>query len=598
MIDNLNMSEDRNQTAETAAFRSLDTLYKRWKEGTFGEILEDWKWIFSYSSRYKGTIVFYTFLGIFSSTLALVSGVVSKYIIDIVTGYQYEKLGILIALYVGSSVFSLVFSSLLSRVTAKLSLRINHEIQADIFDKIMDAKWLEISKYRNGDILNRFNGDVSAIANNAVSWIPNIIIAFYSFIATFVVIWHYSKLMSLLSFASAPVMLLMSRFVIRKQREYNRKTREISSKVMTFEVETFYNMDTIKSFGIAPLYGRKLREWQDKYKDIYLDFNLFSIQAKAFMSLVGRIVQFIVFGYCLYLLWTHEITYGTMTLFLTQRARMTSAFNNIISVVPSFLSASVSAHRLRELVDLPKEDHIPAEAEVSGKLSVVMEDVSFGYEENTPVFTDVQFTAEPGEIVALVGPSGQGKTTMMRLILGLVSPQQGKAGILNEDHTFTPGNADIRRYFSYVPQGNTILSGTIAENMRIVKEDATDEEIIACLKSACAWEFVERMPLGINSPVGERGKGLSEGQAQRIAIARALLRDAPVLLLDEATSALDVTTERNVLRNIMQDHQERTCIVTTHRPSVLGICQRVYGVQGGKVRELDEEESAELAMEF
>ena len=141
-------------------------------------------------------------------------------------------------------------------------------------------------------------------------------------------------------------------------------------------------------------------------------------------------------------------------------------------------------------------------------------------------------------------------------------------------------------------------SGTIAENMRIVKEDATDEEIIACLKSACAWEFVERMPLGINSPVGERGKGLSEGQAQRIAIARALLRDAPVLLLDEATSALDVTTERNVLRNIMQDHQERTCIVTTHRPSVLGICQRVYGVQGGKVRELDEEESAELAMEF
>ena len=598
MIDNLNMSEDRNQTTETAAFRSLDTLYKRWKEGTFGEILEDWKWIFSYSSRYKGTIVFYTFLGIFSSTLALVSGVVSKYIIDIVTGYQYEKLGILIALYVGSSIFSLVFSSLLSRVTAKLSLRINHEIQADIFDKIMDAKWLEISKYRNGDILNRFNGDVSAIANNAVSWIPNIIIAVYSFIATFVVIWHYSKLMSVLSFASAPVMLLMSRFVIRKQREYNRKTREISSKVMTFEVETFYNMDTIKSFGIAPLYGRKLREWQDKYKDIYLDFNLFSIQAKAFMSLVGRIVQFIVFGYCLYLLWTHEITYGTMTLFLTQRARMTSAFNNIISVVPSFLSASVSAHRLRELVDLPKEDHIPAEAEVSGKLSVVMEDVSFGYEENTPVFTDVQFTAEPGEIVALVGPSGQGKTTMMRLILGLVSPLQGKAGILSEDHIFTPGNADIRRYFSYVPQGNTILSGTIAENMRIVKEDATDEEIIACLKSACAWEFVERMPLGINSPVGERGKGLSEGQAQRIAIARALLRDAPVLLLDEATSALDVTTERNVLRNIMQDHQERTCIVTTHRPSVLGICQRVYGVQGGKVRELDEEESAELAMEF
>ena len=598
MIDNLNMSEDRNQTAETAAFRSLDTLYKRWKEGTFGEILEDWKWIFSYSSRYKGTIVFYTFLGIFSSTLALVSGVVSKYIIDIVTGYQYEKLGILIALYVGSSIFSLVFSSVLNRVTAKLSLRIRHEIQADIFDKIMDAKWLEISKYRNGDILNRFNSDVGTIANNAVSWIPNIIIAIYSFLATFVVIWHYSKVMSLLSFASAPVMLLMSRFIIRKQREYNRKTKEISSGIMTFEVETFYNMDTIKSFGITPLYGRKLRDWQERYKDIYLDFNLFSIQANAFMSLVGRIVQFIVFGYCLYLLWTHEITYGTMTLFLTQRTRMTSAFNNIISVVPSFLSASVSAHRLRELVDLPKEEHIQTEAEVNGRLSVIMEDVSFGYKENTPIFTDVDFKAEPGEIVALVGPSGQGKTTMIRLILGLVSPQQGRAGILSEDHAFTPGNADIRRHFSYVPQGNTILSGTIAENMRIVKEDASDEEIISCLKTACAWEFVERMPLGINSPVGERGRGLSEGQAQRLAIARALLRDAPVLLLDEATSALDVATERNVLRNIMEGHEERTCIVTTHRPSVLNMCDRVYGVMDKEVRELSEEESSKMAMNF
>ena len=277
---------------------------------------------------------------------------------------------------------------------------------------------------------------------------------------------------------------------------------------------------------------------------------------------------------------------------------MTSAFNNIISVVPSFLSASVSAHRLRELVDLPKEEHIQTEAEVNGRLSVIMEDVSFGYEKNTPIFTDVDFKAEPGEIVALVGPSGQGKTTMIRLILGLVSPQQGRAGILSEDHAFTPGNADIRRYFSYVPQGNTILSGTIAENMRIVKEDASDEEIITCLKTACAWEFVERMPQGINSPVGERGRGLSEGQAQRLAIARALLRDAPVLLLDEATSALDVATERNVLRNIMEGHEERTCIVTTHRPSVLNMCQRVYGVMNKEVKELSEEESARMAMNF
>ena len=592
------MSEEQKQASENALFRSLAILRGRWQDGTFGEILEDWKFIFSYSRQYRGAIVFYTLLGIFSSTLALISGVVSKYVIDIVTGYQYDKLGLLAAVMVGTSVFNLIFSSLLNRVNTKLSLRINHEIQADIFDKIMDAEWLEITKYRNGDILNRFTNDTGTIAGNAVSWIPNIIIAVYNFIATFIVIWHYSHIMSLLSFASAPVMLLMSRFVIRRQREYNKKSREMSSKVMTFEVETFYNMDTIKSFGISPLYGEKLRGWQDRYKDIYLEHNLFTIKTNIFMNVMGRLIYFGIFGYCLYLLWTHEITYGTMTLFLTQRSRMSSAFNNIVSIVPSFLTTSVSAHRIKELAELPKEAHIPAEAEDLHNLSVVMEDVDFGYDAAAPVLQNVSFKAEPGEIAALVGPSGQGKTTMIRLMLGLVTPQKGTAGIITENNTFIPGNADIRRYFSYVPQGNTILSGTVAENMRIVKEDATDEEIISCLKTACAWEFIERMPQGINNPVGERGRGLSEGQAQRLAIARALLRDAPVLLLDEATSALDVATEREVLRNIMGDHAERTCIVTTHRPSVLTMCSRVYGVMEKEVRELSEEESARMAIDF
>ena len=592
------MSEEQKQASENALFRSLAILRGRWQDGTFGEILEDWKFIFSYSRRYRGAIVFYTLLGIFSSTLALVSGVVSKYVIDIVTGYQYDKLGLLAAVMVGTSVFNLIFSSLLNRVNTKLSLRINHEIQADIFDKIMDAEWLEITKYRNGDILNRFTNDTGTIATNAVSWIPNIIIAVYNFIATFIVIWHYSHIMSLLSFASAPVMLLMSRFVIRRQREYNKKSREMSSKVMTFEVETFYNMDTIKSFGISPLYGEKLRGWQDRYKDIYLEHNLFTIKTNIFMNVMGRLIYFGIFGYCLYLLWTHEITYGTMTLFLTQRSRMSSAFNNIVSIIPSFLTTSVSAHRIKELAELPKEAHVPAETDDLRRLSVVMEDVDFGYDAAAPVLQNVNFKAEPGEIAALVGPSGQGKTTMIRLMLGLVTPQKGTAGIITENNTFIPGNADIRRYFSYVPQGNTILSGTVAENMRIVKEDATDEEIISCLKTACAWEFIERMPQGINNPVGERGRGLSEGQAQRLAIARALLRDAPVLLLDEATSALDVATEREVLRNIMGDHAERTCIVTTHRPSVLTMCSRVYGVMEKEVRELSEEESARMAIDF
>ncbi len=589
--------EKEQNNEEKSAFRSISILIRRWKEGTFKEIIDDWKWIFSYSSRYKGTILFYTLLGIISSSLSIVAAVVSKYVIDIVTGYKTEKLGLLIGLLVGSALFSLIFRNILNRINIKLQLKIHHEIQADIFDRIMDSEWMSITQYRSGDILNRFSNDTRTVSGNAVSWLPNIVIAVYSFLATFFVLWNYSKVMALLSLASAPVMLAMSRFVIARQRDYKRRTREVSSKVMTFEVETFYNMDSIKSFGVSPLYGRKLRDWQENYKDIALESNLFSIKVDIFMSIVGNIIQFIAFGYCLWLLWNHQITYGTMTLFLSQRTRMSNAFNNAVAIVPNFLNASVSAHRIRELAQLPKEKHLSSERS-EGKLSVVLKDIDFAYEEDSPVILNADFRADPGEIVALVGPSGQGKTTLIRLILGLVEPDKGEAGIVNEAGEFIPGNADLRSCFSYVPQGNTILSGTIAENMRIVKEDATDEEIIDCLKCACAWDFVSSLSNGINSSVGERGRGLSEGQAQRIAIARALLRDAPVLLLDEATSALDVQTERNVLRNIMDRNKDRTCIVTTHRPSVLSLANRVYGVTDTEVKQLNEEESNKMAMEF
>lgn len=599
---NRDMSEEKKKKNRNLSFESLDILIQRWKDGTFAEIIDDWRWIFSYSKKYKGAILFYTILGIFSTSMGLVGSVASKYMIDIITGYQTSKLGIMIAIALGSALFSLVFSNLIDRISTKLSIDINNDIQADIFDKIIDADWMEISKYSNGDVLNRFNSDVSTVSGNAISWLPTIIIAIYNFIATFAVIWHYDKVMSLLAFASAPIMLLMSKFLLRKQREYAQKVKKMSSEMMTFEVETFYNFDTIKSFGISSLYGKKLRQWQAKFKKISLDYNMFSIKTGVFMSVMGMIVQYSAFGYCLFRLWTHDITYGTMTLFLQQRNNLNSAFNNVVSIIPSFLNSSVSAHRIRELAQLKKEVHIPESSELDvlaeNGFEVRMNDVDFSYIEGTRVITHSAFQACPGEIVALVGPSGEGKTTMIRLILGLIRPEEGKTYLKAVDGSSVEMNADTRHLFAYVPQGNTILSGTIAENMRMVKEDATDEEIIEALKISCAWEFVERMPEGIDSNIGEKGRGFSEGQAQRIAIARAVLRDAPILLLDEATSALDVTTERKVLRNIIKQKPNKTCIVTTHRPSVLNLCQRVYRVMENQVTELSEEESSRMAMDF
>ena len=596
------MDEENKNEQRNPAFESLDILISRWKDGTFSEIIDDWKWIFSYSARYKGAIVFYVILGIFSTSMGLVSSVASKYMIDIITGYETSKLWIMILIMVGSTLFSLAFCSIISRISTKLSIDINNDIQADIFDKIVDADWMALNKYSNGDILNRFNGDIGTVSGNAISWLPTIIIAVYNFIATFFVIMHYDWIMAVIALGSAPVMLLMSRFMIKKQRDYSKKVREMSSDLMTFEVEAIYNFDTIKSFGVAPHYSRKMRWWQSKFRDISLKYNLFSIKTNILLSILGTVVQFIAFGYCLFRLWTNDITYGTMTLFLQQRSNLSSAFNSVVSIIPSFLNSSVSAHRIRELVELPKEVHIPESSEMDqyteDGFEIRMQDVNFSYVEGTRVITDSAFQAKPGEIVALVGPSGEGKTTMIRLILGLIRPESGTVRMCASNGQNIEMNAETRHLFAYVPQGNTILSGTIAENMRMVKEDATDEEIIDALKVSCAWDFVGKLPDTINSSVGERGRGLSEGQAQRIAIARAVLRDAPILLLDEATSALDVTTERTVLRNIVKQHPNKTCIVTTHRPSVLNLCQRVYRVMETKVTELSEEESSRMAMDF
>ena len=594
--------EENNEKVNSTSFESLDILIRKWREGTLKEILDDWRWIFSYSLRYKGAIAFYLVLGIFSTTMGLVGSIAGKYLIDIITGYQTSKLWIMVSIMVGSSVFGLVFGSLISRITAKLNIAINNDIQADIFDKIIDADWMAINQYSNGDVLNRFTSDIGTVSGNAISWLPSIVIALYQFIASFLVIMHYDTTMAWIAFASAPFILLVSRFVIKKQREYGKKMREMSSEVMTFEVETFYNFDTIKSFGIADQYSGKLRWWQRKFRDISLDFNWFSIKTNIYMSVVGMMVQFLAFFYCLYLLWTHTITYGTMTLFMQQRSALSGSFKSVLSIIPSFLTSSISAHRIRELVELKKETHIPASSELeevaADGFTVRMRNARFAYVEGNHVINDSEFVAQPGEIVALVGPSGEGKTTLIRLILGLIYPQSGETVIQASDGREVKMNADTRHLFAYVPQGNTILSGTIAENMRMAKEDATDEEIVEALKMACAWEFVEKLPETFNSKIGEKGRGFSEGQTQRIAIARAILRDAPILLLDEATSALDVTTERKVLKNIIQQRPNKTCIVTTHRPTVLNMCQRVYRVLQTKVTELSEAESSRMAMDF
>ena len=580
---------------------SLGTLVSSWRDGTFSEIWADWKWIWGYTKRYRRAVWFYTILGVASSTLGLVSAVASKYSIDIITGYDSDHLWFIVTVMVASALVGLLLRSVTSRISTKISLRVNNDIQAQVFDRLLGADWRSLNAFASGDLLSRLSTDVGSVSSSAIRWLPDLIVTAYTFAATLAVILHYDWVMALLALASAPFLLLTSRRLIRGMRTHQQEVRQVGSRLMSYETETLHNLDAIKGFGITGRYGRGFRRRQEEFRRASLDYNLFSIRTEILLSLLGSAVQMAAFGYCLYLLWSGKILYGTMTLFLSQGAKLSSAFNALVRTVPSFLSASVSARRIRDLYALEPEPVLPddgLDSLASQGFTVAVEDAGYAYVPHQPVLTHADFRAAPGETVALVGPSGGGKTTMIRLLLGLIRPAEGRAYLQAADGRQVEVNAGLRRYFSYVPQGNTLLSGTIADNLRMVKPDASDAQLRAALEAACAWDFVSAMDGGLDASVGEHGHGLSEGQAQRIAIARALLRDAPVLLLDEATSALDVATERTILRNLAARYPHKTCIVTTHRPTVISLCRRVYQVSSGCLRLLDSGEAQRLAMDF
>ena len=582
---------------------SFKIIIRKIKDGSINEMWNEFKWMMSYAKNYKKEIVFYIFLGIFSTIMTLVSSIASKELIDVVTGHEVSKAPLMAIIMISMSLFSLFFGSIMSRITIKINIRIQNDIQADIFDKIIGVNWIDLSKYPSGDILNRFGSDVSTVANSAIGWVPDIIVSIFNFIATLCVVMYYDPTMMILTLINAPLMLISSKLMMSKMRKYNIKVKEMNSEVMDFQTETFLNVDSIKSFDLTNLFSRRLRDFQEKYKDVNLEYNLFSIKTNIVLSLMGMVIQNLFFVWAVYRLWTGNITYGEMTLFITQSSRMSSAFNSLVSIIPSTVNSTISAKRIMELVSLPKEERADDEYEslnnsLSHGFSVKLKDIDFSYIKEKQVIKSSSFEANKNEIVALVGPSGQGKTTLIRIFLGLLRPNSGQAVLCDKNGEEVLLNASTRKYFSYVPQGNTIFSGTIAENLRMVKEDATDKEIVEALEIACAYEFIKDLPDGIYTKVGARGRGFSEGQAQRISIARAILRDAPILLLDEATSALDIFTERQVLDNIIRQKPNKTCIVTTHRPSVLNLCQRVYKVQQSKITQLSEEEFEEFASNF
>ncbi len=569
----------------------------RIREGRLRELLYQLGWMGRYVLRFWPLIGLLTLISMVSSGLGVALAVMTQLLVDSVTGHDSGMLGLAAAGYVSIGVGQILIYALRSRTRLKLNLRIPQAVRLDIFDRIIQADWEALSAYRPGDLQYRLGGDVTVVVNSLLTFLPSLMSMLVSFGGALVVMVNNDPVLALIALAGAPVSVFASRYNIARSREYQKKNQEFASQNVSFNQELFQNLQTIKAFGVVDVFTDRYRAQQRKSVQLQLEVGKYQQIGTVITSLVGQVVGYACYGFVIYRLWQGQITYGTMTMLVALAGSLRGSFTSLVNLAPSLLNACVSAGRVMEIVGLPREkaEETPkikrmlACARETG-VTVQMENVTAAYPGGKPVYTKAQLRAEPGEIIGLVGPSGLGKTTTLKLLLGLIHPLEGQVSVVCSEEESEVVCAATRKLFSYIPQGNTLFSGTIADNVRLMRPEASDEEVERALKAACAWDFVSELDDGPDTVLEDNARCLSEGQRQRLSIARAVLADAPVLLLDEATSALDVATERRVLRQIVSHDPTRTVIVTAHRPTVFEQCTRVYLVGEGTLAPLSHEQ--------
>lgn len=564
------------------------------RSGMLRDIISETKWIYRYTVRYKGAIAGYILLGLAITAAGLGASVVSKYLIDAVMGHKGSMILMVGAAYLILGILRLLLSAYSRRVSTKVNIKVGNEIRAEVFTRFLDVDWQASLSYHSGDLLSRVGGDVATVAGSVLGWVPSLITGLVQLAATLAVILVYDPVMALLALASAPVTLILGRLFLKKMRSFGHQVRQTQAELTAFYEESLQNLQAVKAFNLKKKFGSRLDELQELYRDVNLDYNLFQVRINLLLSVVGFAVSSLCMGWGVYRLWSGHITFGVMLLFIQLASMVSSAFSGLVGLVPMAVTTTVAAGRVMTILSLPKEnDAVNPEAAAvlenapEKGVTVKAKNLSFAYQNGNQVFRNVNITAQPGEIIGIVSPSGGGKTTMIRMLLGLIQPDSGEI-------TFESGGATaavcpgLRSLVTYVAQEKVVFSGTIGDCLRMTAPTASEAELEQALRAACAWDFVSRLPKGIHTPLGERGAGLSEGQIQRLAIARALLSPAPLMLLDEATSALDLETERQVLSNILSGNTYRTVVVTTHRPTVLRSCARVYNIKEGVTELLDD----------
>ena len=564
----------------------INRIFSRFHKDDPAQFRKELLWLFRRMMRHKVMVVMVCVLGLIGTLMGLASSVATKYLIDAVTLRNNSLLtAALLTLFMMLGSFAL--QALSSRISACVHIKVRNDNQSLTFGKILHAGWEALEPYRSGDLLHRLETDVGIVSDGVISYFPNLLTACVRFAGSLIIMVIYDPTMALITFLGVPVMLFVSRYQMARLRHHSVNMKELGGEVMSFQEDSFRNLTSIKAFSIVDQFEDEMRRLQGRYSDAYLSFNAYHISMSTLMNLVSMLVSTGCFGWAIFRLWSGDITYGSMTMFLQLASTLRGSFSAIVSQIQASITLTTSAGRLMAVEELPSEDdQVPEGLCDEKELSVSLNQVDFHYNNGDIVLNPFDFHTEPGELIAIIGPSGEGKTTLLRLLLGLVQPCSGKAQLTGSTGSNYPLTAGTRNAFAYVPQGNSVFSGTIAENLRLVAPEATDRQLRHVLKIACAWDFVKQFPDGLEHRLGSGGRGISEGQAQRLAIARALLRNAPILLLDEATSGLDVATEQQLLKNLRQCGMLHTCILVTHRPESARFCSRTYEIHRKQVVEV------------
>ncbi|MDD6379696.1 MAG: ABC transporter ATP-binding protein [Prevotella sp.] len=457
-----------------------------------------------------------------------------------------------------------------------LGVKAQNRMQQQILDRLLRSEWHGKESRHSGDVLNRLEFDVNSVVVFLTQTLPGALSTLALFLGAFIYLCNLDWRLALVITFMIPLFVLVSKIYVRQMRNLTREVRNQDSKVQSVLQETVQNRMLIKTLESDSAAVHKLEGTQSVLRRKVVKRTVFSVFSNLVLNFGFALGYLVAFLWAAIRMSGGVLTFGQMTAYLQLVNKIQSPARQLTKLVPAFVGVFTAAERLMELEEDPLEeqgDPIVLDAPCGVRLN----NISYAYTDaDEDVIHNLNFDFRPGSCTAVLGETGAGKTTIVRMILALLKPQKGRVELYN-DKECREMSPRMRANLVYVPQGNTLLSGTIRDNLRLGKLDATDEEMRAALHKACA-DFVMDLPDGLDTQCAEQGGGLSEGQAQRISIARALLRDRSIILFDEATSALDPETERHLLQNLLK-HNDKTIIFITHRLAVVDYCDQTLKIE-------------------